>query len=325
MRTCDTVCPNCGAGAPVSLFENCDYISNETFPIVQCRNCKYAWTELQNRDIELADYYGPSYYGESGQRFPSIVESAIYNFRSRRANALGRLFAQPGRVLDIGCGRALTLSMLKERGWQCIGTELSEELASLARLKLGIQVFTNPLLTQCEFAAESFDLITMYHVLEHVQDPMLTLAEVHRILKPGGILLVEVPNFESWQARMAKGKWFHLDTPRHLWHFGKPVLATVLRSKGFAVQSNSTRSAEYGYYGLWQSILNIAAGQMNVVYAMLKRVQPVGHRKVRLRAAIANIVLAIPAAIISIPLEVLSIAFGHGGVIKLVVTKNTIE
>src|SRR5688500_7389092 len=197
-------------------FSTRDYISGDKFVVGYCYNCRLTVTTPVPSIGELSRYYPQAYYG-SGRRFPHVVEwllDMLYDFRARTIGA-GR---EPGKVLDIGCGRGLLLNKFRERGWDPQGTELSEEAATYARDRLNLPVTTDTL-EDARFANDQFDLVILWHVLEHVPDPRATLEEIGRVLKPGGTLLVAVPNFGSLEARSAGPGWFHLDVPRHLTHF----------------------------------------------------------------------------------------------------------
>jgi 2-polyprenyl-3-methyl-5-hydroxy-6-metoxy-1,4-benzoquinol methylase len=98
--------------------------------------------------------------------------------------------------------------------------------------------------------------VVLWHVLEHVPDPLATLERARQILRPGGLLVIAVPNFESLQARFSGRHWFHLDVPRHYHHFGLSILKRMLREAGFTISDVSHLSLEYNPYGWIQSILN---------------------------------------------------------------------
>src|SRR3954454_22183190 len=200
----------------VPRFATSDYISGERFVVGFCHDCKLHVTTPAPSGEDLGKYYPSSYYG-SGRRFNRVVEWLLHHLYSYRALQIERK-QKPGKVLDIGCGRGLLLQKLRERGWEPQGTELSEEAASYARDRLGLPVSTNTL-QDGDFPDGEFDLVILWHVLEHVHAPRAMLQEVSRILKPGGVLLVAVPNFGSWEARWRGPGWFHLDVPRHLTHF----------------------------------------------------------------------------------------------------------
>lgn len=306
-----SLCPHCKSDKTHLKFFNPDYISGEVFAIESCQSCGLAWTALPKDFSDLSKYYGETYYGKKGSRFVGPMELLVRFFRQLRVDAMTRDFSSPGSALDIGCGRALTLALLKQRGWKVTGTEFSQDLANAAREAYDIEVSVQPSLKECNFDAASFDLISMYHVLEHVQNPFETLAEIRRILRPNGIFFVEVPDVSSWQARLGQGKWFHLDTPRHLWHFDQHSLINLLKENGFEILSQSTHSLEYGYYGFWQTLLNRLTKNMNAVYSLLKRHRPLTDD------LLISAVSAIPAAVIAFPAELIAVITGHGAVIRI--------
>ena len=251
----------------VPRFATSDYITGERFVVGFCHNCRLHITTPAPGEAELARYYPSSYYG-SGRRFNRIVEWLLNHLYSYRALHIeGR--QRPGKVLDIGCGRGLLLSKLRERGWEPQGTELSEEAAVYARERLGLPVSTCAL-QDCGFADGEFDLVILWHVLEHLHAPRAILQEVSRILKPGGVLLVAVPNFGSWEARWSGPGWFHLDVPRHLTHFTPQTLHDALDKAGLKLLSTNFFSTEYDYFSFVQSAQNKLGFRHNYLYNLLR-------------------------------------------------------
>lgn len=268
-------CPLCNlqvSDATTRRLQSSDYLSGDTFTVARCCECGMAFTNpYPTEGEEFARYYPQEdYYGSSsGRRFNPLMERMISAFRARRAKkVLG--VRKIGRVLDIGCGRALLLQYLKSQGWECYGTELSESLASHVQETSGIEVRTGEL-RDMGFDEGSFDVVTAYHVLEHISNPKATLTEVRRLMKPDGLLVVGVPNLASVQARMSGGRWFHLDVPRHVVHFTPDTLGRMLRECGFEITSRKSYSLEYDPYGLVQSLLNIIGCRMNLLYQILRR------------------------------------------------------
>jgi 2-polyprenyl-3-methyl-5-hydroxy-6-metoxy-1,4-benzoquinol methylase len=138
-----------------------------------------------------------------------------------------------GKLLDVGCGSGNYLYSLRELGWDVYGMEIDEGAAGYARDRLGLKVFSGTL-EEADFPDAFFDVVTMRQVLEHLSDPSSSLIEVHRVLKPGGRLMVEVPNIASLTAAMFKNWWFNLDAPRHLYAFRPRTLQAMLEKSGFA-------------------------------------------------------------------------------------------
>jgi 2-polyprenyl-3-methyl-5-hydroxy-6-metoxy-1,4-benzoquinol methylase len=139
-----------------------------------------------------------------------------------------------GNVLDIGCSGGDYLAYLRTLGWEVHGIELDEEAARYARERFGIHVHVGAAEHALnDFPDEGFDVVTMWHVLEHLFDPSSVLAEVHRVLRPDGILMLEMPNFDSLWASMLGEYWFPLEIPRHLYHFTPLTLRAILTKTGF--------------------------------------------------------------------------------------------
>jgi SAM-dependent methyltransferase len=294
--------------------ETVDHLTGEPFTVVVCAECGRGRTTPVPDD--LSRYYPVEYYGAGGIRFNPLVEALVRAARSARARAVVRAHPSPGSVLDDGCGRGLMLAELAARGWRAVGVEASVAASRHAREVLGLDVRVGEL-AALRFPGASFDVVTLFHVLEHLVDPDSTLAEVRRLLAPNGRLLLEVPNLGSLQAGLGGGGWFHLDAPRHLHHFDRPSLLAALGRAGLTPVRVTTHSFEMGYFGLAQSLLNRATRRPNVLYAMLKNraARPAGSSG---REAAATLALMVPAAVVSVPLEAGAAALGRGGVLRVV-------
>jgi len=136
-----------------------------------------------------------------------------------------------GRLLDVGCGSGEWLAAMREFGWSVEGIDFDAE-AVRAAARRGLNAFCGDL-EQRRFPDAHFDAVTLNHVLEHVPDPTRTLAECHRILKPGGKLVIATPNTGSLSHLVFKGDWRGLEPPRHLHMFSRPSLTRALRLAGF--------------------------------------------------------------------------------------------
>jgi SAM-dependent methyltransferase len=159
-----------------------------------------------------------------------------------------------GRLLDVGCGNGRFLALVRALGWRAEGVEPDPRSAAVARRVSGAEVHAS--LAEGGFPAESFDVVTMNHVLEHVADPVATLAECRRLLKPAGRLGVAVPNWSSLGHRVFGEHWHALEPPRHLLMFDRRALAGLLGRAGFAVESiatTSVRSERMSFPTSWSS------------------------------------------------------------------------
>jgi 2-polyprenyl-3-methyl-5-hydroxy-6-metoxy-1,4-benzoquinol methylase len=222
---------------------------------------------------QLQEFYPGEYYGEPGAKFQPLIERMVRLVGARHIGFLSRSLAPRARVLDVGCGRGVVLSELADRGFEVHGVEMSLAAARGADPRAHIRIA--PRLADAGYESESFDQVVIWHVLEHLGDPRGTLEEVRRILRPGGRLIVAVPNFSSAQARWAGPAWFHLDLPRHLYHFPLDALRHLLRVTGFEVESAHHFSLRQNPFGWIQSALNRCTSlPRSGLYTLLQRRGP---------------------------------------------------
>jgi SAM-dependent methyltransferase len=138
-----------------------------------------------------------------------------------------------GRVLDIGCGTGDRLDVFRSKGFETYGIEISDS-ASYAKDYLNLNVSKGNLFS-VRFPDRFFDIVTLYNVLEHTHNPTRVCDEIHRILKDGGFLVIQVPNKDSLQHRIFKKRWAAFDVPRDLYYFGTETLKSLLGRVGFTV------------------------------------------------------------------------------------------
>lgn len=159
---------------------------------------------------------------------------------------------EKGHILDVGCGDGSVLKLAQELGWKAEGVDFDLQAVDAARRK-GLTVSVGRLADQ-RYADDSFDLVLMNHVIEHVHDPLETLGEVYRVLRSNGLLVVTTPNASSWSHRYFGADWRGLEPPRHLNIFNRNNLATTTKHAGFArtVVSSTLRITPYVIrYGRW--------------------------------------------------------------------------
>ena len=272
-------CALCGADRFATEFPAVDFDAGlEAYRLERCCHCGLVHTHPPPDAATLSRCYASAYYGGGSRgKFGSRLERILGALAARRARVLhdaakerGPGDTRPIRVLDIGCGRGTLLQALDALGCECHGLERSDspDLLSHQRIRLHREPLANLGLDD-----GYFDLVVIWHALEHLDAPAETMREVARVLAAGGILMLSVPNFASWQARWFREHWFHLDLPRHLFHFTPSTLRRLLTDHGVQVERQSTFSLEQNLYGFVQSALNRFAlsAPPNRLYSLLKR------------------------------------------------------
>jgi len=260
-------CPLCPPGTPTRIFLRSQQ-GKALFTYVQCRGCGLVFLRPRPGAAEIQEFYAEDYYGEGSHKFRSWLEVPRNFFAWNRVRRVRKYFSRPGKVLDIGCGQGTFLQMLQNEGWKCWGTELTEESARRTS-RLGIPVYAGEF-DENRFPPHSFDLITLWQVLEHLPDPGKILKGSSRLLKKGGILAISTPNIDSLQARISAEQWFHLDPPRHLYLFSPRTLQRMMESLGLDLLNLRYFSLEQNPYGWLQSLMNLQGFPQNQLYSILK-------------------------------------------------------
>jgi SAM-dependent methyltransferase len=227
-----------------------------------------------------------------------------------------------GPVLDVGCGRGLMLGYLRELGYEPHGVEFSETAAWHARHTLKIPVAVEDFV-KAPHERDRYNAIIFWHSLEHFSNPVAAIARAYEALKPGGLLVVAVPNYDSWQARAFGRWWFHLDVPRHYFHFGARSLEAILARHRFRMVQLDHFSFEQNPYGILQSLYNALGFRFNLLYSLLKntsaRVDTFRTHPFQTLAVALLLPLFLPA---SMALFLLEAAFRSGGTIEVYAFKE---
>jgi 2-polyprenyl-3-methyl-5-hydroxy-6-metoxy-1,4-benzoquinol methylase len=259
-------CPVCGVEQAHARFA----IEGMEPRLVVCPECGLGRLYPMPGPEAVREFYPDAYYGEPGSKFQPLIERLVRWVGARHIAFLSAGLPPGARVLDVGCGRGVILGALADRGFQVHGVEISAEAARGADPRAEIRIATH--LRDAGYKPGSFDEVVIWHVLEHLHDPRGCLEEVHRVLRPGGRLVVAVPNLASLQARWTGAAWFHLDLPRHLYHFPIDALRRLLTDTGFSVESEHHFSVRQNPFGWIQSFLNARESlPRNGLYELLQR------------------------------------------------------
>ena len=230
-------CPWCGSPTDKTVLQLKDYfLSKEDFAIMECPHCGLRFTHPRPASEVIGKYYqSEEYYSHQQNKkglVPRIYEFVkTFNIKHKASLALGGL--TQGQLLDIGCGVGDFLVYVKKQGWEVQGIEPSDDARKIAETRLGFMPKSPS--ESSIFEDHSFDVITMWHVLEHIDDLHFQTSEIVRLLKPGGRLIIALPNFQSFDCQYYKEKWAAWDVPRHLNHFAPDVLRGMFSSLGFQV------------------------------------------------------------------------------------------
>lgn len=245
------VCNLCGSAENEALYEMRDwsFISRDILVrFVRCKQCGLVYQNPRPGLDEIGAYYPDEYdcytvdQRENFRKNWIARTSFAYGMR-RRISQVTR-FCKGGRLLDIGCATGNFLeAFARQPGWSVEGLEISPFASDIAHQK-GLSVFTGRL-REAGYSSASFDAVTLWDVLEHLHDPCGDLAEISRILKPGGLLVFRVPNLDSWDANLFKQYWAGFEPPRHLYVFSRHTLAKLLRKTGFTVCSMDTKASRH--------------------------------------------------------------------------------
>lgn len=301
-------CPGCGCERSDPETVGRDPISLDEFQVVRCPDCGLSYVNPRPDAEHLANYYPSRYFGS---RHPVFKKELM----ALRTHSLGR--PAPGaRLLDIGCGYGDFILACKERGWQVVGAEQDASPIMQQREALGLEVVTVDQIASLPDA--SFDAITLWHVFEHVTDPIAMLREFHRLLEPNGRLLIEVPNWGGWHGRLGGAAWHHLDVPRHLLHFDRKTLTNMLVAQGLVPEHWATFSLEYDTFGTAQTYLNWICRRPNHFYQWVIG-RPTGGSRLD---TLLTVALIVPAGIVAGVFSVVAAMFGQGGVLRVIARKR---
>lgn len=210
--------------------------TDRQFSVVQCPGCGLMRLEPQPDPAEISRYYPPSYWYAPGEqtaeRLEEMYRRLVLRDHVRFVERALEHSGETGPIVDVGCGGGLLLRMLADRGRRVIGVDLSAGAARVAWSVNGVPCVAARFVHE-PLPPESCAAITMFHLLEHLYEPAAYLDAAHRALKPGGRLIVQVPNAASWQFLLFGHRWNGIDVPRHLFDFRRSDLEVLLRECGF--------------------------------------------------------------------------------------------
>ncbi|MBW6534278.1 MAG: class I SAM-dependent methyltransferase [Mariniphaga sp.] len=234
-------CPVCGSKKLKSFITCTDFfVSGEQFEIMECNICGFKFTANAEDEENIGKYYQSEEYISHSNTSKGLVNVVYHNVRNYMLGCKRRLVekvtgAKTGHILDVGAGTGFFLNEMKTHGWQGSGTEKSADARAFAQKEFGLEMDGPGQLYP--FEKESFDAITLWHVLEHIHQLNENLEAFVRLLKPGGKLIIALPNHTSYDARHYKQYWAAWDVPRHLWHFAPKQVKLLAKRHGLRLTS----------------------------------------------------------------------------------------
>ena len=294
-----TGCPLCNAENKTVVY---DQLQLAGAFIVKCDQCTHIYT-LQNNPVETEELYSTEVYKVVENRH-SIFDKILNWEYGKVVKTINRLKPQKGFLLDFGCGKGKFGSIAKSKGWQVKCIETAPERALYAKNIYGLEVDTRPY-SAGKIVNTDSDVLTLFHVLEHLPAPKILLKElIKHNLKKDALIVIEVPNINSWQSAIAGKNWMHLDVSRHFHHF------TVLNLERFASElqlrtiKTSSFSLHLGVLGMIDSFLKLSGYKKNIIYELKNK------KNIYLLVAIS---VLLPFAFL---LEAFAAATGRGGILR---------
>jgi SAM-dependent methyltransferase len=280
-------CPACGR-SKLSV----ESFASRPIRFGRCEACGLRWLLDPPTGSELAGLYASGFYEPAPARGGALVRELHRLNNAIRLRELKSM--ETGRLLDVGCGKGRFLAAAKAAGWEVLGVEFAPASAEAARAAYGVEVIAGDFL-ELDLPGD-FDAVTMWHVLEHLPDPSTAVARAAGLLRPGGRIVISVPNIESLQARFGGERWFHLDLPRHLFHFSPRSLSALVARAGLRVERVGHLYPEMEAIGLVQTTLNRAGFEDDLLYRFAKR-DPSAPGGPRVYASLALALAAAPVAV----------------------------
>jgi 2-polyprenyl-3-methyl-5-hydroxy-6-metoxy-1,4-benzoquinol methylase len=230
-------CLVCGSTDLAVLFTARDpLVSGDNFVLKRCNACGFTFTANPPDEEDIAKFYVSEDYISHSDKKQSLTDHVYHLARNymlrKKYNLVCKVSGrETGSLVDIGSGTGYFADYMNGNGWNVKGIELSEQARQYSISKFGLTIVSPSEVSALKDG--SIDCITLWHVLEHLYDPVLWLKEIMRILKDDGKCIIALPNIKSADAKWFNNEWAALDVPRHLWHFSPETLLAFIKEHGF--------------------------------------------------------------------------------------------
>lgn len=316
-------CPACGDRRMHTLFRSSDRLYGTTskeFLVVECVQCRLIRLYPQPPPSELSQYYPPNYWFRPEEGAAAYLEETYrrlvlhdhVQFVRRAIEEAALPESGHPLVLDVGCGGGLFLRMLREQGHRVLGLDFSLDAAGVAWKRNSVPAICGSL-TQAPLPRESCSVITMFHVMEHLYDPAGYLDAAHRLLKPDGRLVVQVPNADCWQFLLFGKHWNGVDVPRHFFNFRRRDMDLLLENCGFEV-------LRHKHFSLRDNPAGLATTVAPSLDPMARRIR---QRNETPRMRLLKDLLYLGLVMAAVPFTLLEAACGAGSTIMVEARKKS--
>ncbi len=297
-RISHTVCPLCGRDKIKKRFVCKDwFVSGEEYDLCECDECGFVYTDNVPDEKEIGRYYESQSYISHSNTNKGIANKIYHAVRSimlrRKARLMKKLtFLRNGKILDYGAGTGYFANTMRKAGWQVTAIEKSSAAREVAKKEFDIDILPEEALAT--LPDKGFDIVTLWHVMEHIQKLDDFWEQLYRIIDDTGIAVIAVPNCNSYDAKRYKEYWAAYDVPRHLWHFTPNTIMRwgekhnfilereyTMPFDGFYISMLSERykgSGFAGIKGLWNGFKGWCAqskrhdASSSIIYVFRKRV-----------------------------------------------------
>jgi SAM-dependent methyltransferase len=309
----DQSCLRCGRTDAAPVAEGSDRLfgtTTERFQVIRCAGCGMMRLSPRPETQDLHKFYPHEYWFDpdesSASRWAERYRRLVLRDHIGFVSQIMRESAA-GRMLDVGCGGGLLAGMLRKRGVDAVGLDSSTSACRIAWERHCVPAVTGDLVRH-PFQGASFAVVTMFHVLEHLPVPAAFLSAARDLLRPGGHLIVQVPNADSWQFRLLGWRWNGLDIPRHLTDFRLEDLTWMLQDCGFEV-------VRVKHFSLRDNPAGLAT-------SLAPQLDPMGRRVQGKRSGLLYMAAHFALMAAALPFALLEAAFGHGSTMMVQARKQ---
>lgn len=263
-------CPVCQSAELEPVLRATDHtVSHESFPIWQCRQCTLRFTQDVPDAASIGPYYRSDEYISHSNTNKGLVNRLYHMVRRQTLSDKYRLVAsatrkRQGKLLDIGAGTGAFVGYMQKEGWEVTGLEPDETARERAQTDNGVQLLDTDQLFQ--LPPDSFDAITLWHVMEHVHALHPYVEQLKTLVRRNGRIFIAVPNYTSYDARVYGENWAAYDVPRHLYHFSPDAMATLLEAHGLQLQYSQPMWYDAIYISMLSEKYRGHAGAVRAVF-----------------------------------------------------------